>query len=254
MKHLYKISVPILFVFFAKLNSYCQVINIERFRVSKDTTGLFGELGLGGTLIKSSSDITILESNLLLEWKNKKDLFLLIANYNILTGDGIDLIDEALLHIRYNYILSQRWIWEVFLQLQKNELLNIQSRKLIGTGPRVILLNKKPIKIYIGSLMMVEFEDEIATPNISHLDIRNSSYLTLKLHLLETVELSSTSYFQPLFYVKKDYRVLNQSSLKLAAGKHFLFTINYNLLYDSKPALGIFPESLKLTTGITYKF
>jgi hypothetical protein len=230
-----------------------QVVNVERFRIKSDTTGWFGEIGLSGTLIKSSSDVFLAESNLQVECKRKRDLYLFVGNYSFLKGDGTSLIDEAMLHIRYNLKLNKRWRWEAFTQFQQNEILHINTRFLLGTGPRFKAADTKTIRIYIGSLLMYEYEEESVDPKQIHIDGRSSSYVSFNVKLFNAAEIISTTYFQPLVKNLDDYRFLNQSSLRTEISKHFFISINYNFLHDRKPATGIFPESSKFTTGINYK-
>ena len=239
--------------FFINSIGYSQIINIERYRINSDSTGLFGEINFNGNFINSSIDVLIVESNAILELKRKEDLFLFISNFNFIKSDNSRLVSEKLFHIRYN-IKVEEWLrWEAFIQFQKNEILNIQHRLLIGTGPRFKIVDVKKLKIYLGSLVMYEDEIENIYPNIEHQNLRSSSYFSFLLKLWDKIDLSSTTYIQPLVSTINDIRILNQSRLKLDVNKHFSISIKYDRLYDSMPSTGIKSTNSTFTTGIGYR-
>lgn len=233
--------------------TWSQLVNVERLRIKTDTTGWYGEIGLAGSFVRSEKNVTAAEANLLAEYKRKNDLLLLFSNYSFLFGDGQQLIDEFMVHCRYNIKQNKYLRWEAFVQAQQNEILNIKSRFLVGIGPRFKLFDNKKVRLYAATLAMREVEKENTDNQIVHADYRSSSYLSFTIQPFENAEIISTSYYQPLFKGIEDYRFLNQSSLVIGAGKHFKISINFYYLYDSKTAEGIVPINSKLTTGISYK-
>lgn len=235
-------------------NTYGQLLNVESMRIKTDTTGWFGEVGLNGAYVQSASTVLQAEARGLIEYKGKKALILLLGNYNILTGDGADLIDEYMLHLRYNYKINKWLRWEVFGQLQQNEILSIHERILVGTGPRYKLADNKKMRLYLGTLVMREFERESDPEQTTHDDYRISSYLSFNITPAENLEIVSTTYYQPKTSDFTDYRLLNQNSLLVKAGKHFIFSINFQFMYDAAPAHGIQNRTSKLSTGLGYKF
>ncbi len=231
-----------------------QLLNVESMRIRTDTTGWFGEVGLNGAYVQSATTVVQAEARGIIEYKGKKDLILLLGNYSILTGDGADLIDEYMLHLRYNYKFNKWLRWEVFGQLQQNEILNIHERILVGTGPRYKIADNKIMRLYLGTMIMREFERESDPEHTTHDDYRISSYLTFNITPAENLEIVSTTYYQPKTSDFTDYRLLNQNSLNVKAGKHFVFSINFQFMYDAAPAHGIQNRTSKVSTGLGYKF
>lgn len=248
-----------IFIFFSYLCTIslsAQVINVESLRIRTDTTGWFGEVLLGGQLKNSETKVISANFKSVLEYKAKKSLFLFTGNYNFLAGNKKKLTDDFIAHLRYNYKLNS-WIrWELFAQIQQNEILKIQERWLTGTGPRLKLTDREKFRAYLGILAMFELERESndANSGSNHRDWRNSDYFSFTIDLSETLDLISTTYYQPLFSDMSDYRVLTNSELNVKAGKRFSVSISYILLYDSKPVSGIVYTDTSLSMGLKFVF
>jgi len=230
-----------------------QILNVESLRIRSDTTGWFGEAGLGGNYIRSETKVVQADARAFVEYKALKDLIILTGNYNLLIGDDQKLVDEYLAHLRYNRKLNTWLRWEAFCQYQQNEVLLIGQRILAGTGPRFKLFDEKTFRSYLGLLVMYEHEEEKGEQALIHNDLRGSGYLSFNVALGNDLELISTTYYQPRLSGWRDYRVLHQNSLNLKAGKHFIFTVNYFLLHDSRPVAEIIRTNSKLALGFIFK-
>lgn len=238
------------FSFIAK----AQIVNIERARMQSDTTGWMGNAGASLALTKNVQQVFTTDVDAHLQYKSKKSLYLLLGSYGFLKGAGTKLIDNTFFHLRYNYKINRTLRWEAFTQLQQNIITAIKSRFLIGMGPRFKLLSTKIIKLYAASLLMYEQEKENTAPNIVHNDIRSSSYVSFTITPNKQLEIISTSFFQPLLNNWNDYRILNQASVRVKAGKKLGIRINWNYLNDSYPVNGIPSVNYTLSTGIDYDF
>jgi hypothetical protein len=136
---------------------------------------------------------------------------------------------------------------------QNNVITQIDSRFLLGTGPRFKLSQKKLFHLYVGCLFMYEREIERTIPKITHSDIRNSSYISFTWLPKDFLEVISTTYLQPRVNKLSDYRILNQLSFKIKATPHFSLSLKWNYLHDRFPA-GTAPRSTYLfATGINYE-
>jgi hypothetical protein len=235
-------------------SAYSQIVNIESARMQSDTTGWQGTAGAGMALTKNTQQIFSANIDAHLQYKTRKDLWLLLGDYVLLKSDGQKFISNEFLHLRYNHKLNSWLRWEVFTQLQSNSVTQIDHRFLVGTGPRFKVASSKKFKLYIASLVMYENEKEITEPPVIHNDIRNSSYISLIFLPADNIELSSTFFYQPLLKNFNDHRYFNQSSLTVKAGKHFGLYITWNYLYDRFPA-GVSPKTnYDLRSGIQFSF
>jgi hypothetical protein len=188
------------------------------------------------------------------QYKTAKDIWLIIGNYGFLKAGGEKFVKYRFSHLRFNHKLNGWLRWEIFAQAQDNYITNIDARYLFGTGPRFKLADTKSFHLYIASLFMYEYEKERTTPAIFHNDIRNSSYISFTIRLNEIMELISTTFYQPLLKKMSDFRILNETSLRVKAGKHFGFGIEWNYLHDRFPAGDSPKTTYDLSMGVQYDF
>lgn len=250
----YHRSFTSLFIFCSLLfTAKAQIVNIESARMQSDTTGWLGNVGASFSLTKNTQEVFSSDLDAHVQYKSPKSLYLVLGSYGFLKGAGTRLIDNTFLHFRYNYKLNRLLRWEAFTQVQQNVITGISSRFLIGTGPRFKLRSTKLIRLYAASLLMYEREEETLN-NITHSNIRNSSYVSFTITPNKQVEIISTSFFQPLLDNWNDYRFLNQVSVRVKAGKKLGLKLKWNYLNDSRPVKGIPAVNYNLSTGVDYEF
>lgn len=244
------------FLLFFLMTEYglAQVVNIETARLHTDSTGMMGDISTHFNLTRNNQEIISADINSHLQYKTKKDLFLLIGSYGFLKAASTSIIDNTFFHFRYNRKLNKWLRWEAFTQLQKNAINSIELRYLLGTGPRNKIIERKYIKLYIAALLMYEYERETKETGLIHRGLRNSNYVTISLWPMPNVELVTTTFYQPLLKDVKDYRILNQVGLKVKAGRHFGVSINWSYLYDNRPVSGVPRENYTFGSGLNYDF
>jgi|CXWL01.1.fsa_nt_gi hypothetical protein len=238
------------------LPATAQIVNTESARMQSDTTGWQGGAGLGMSLTQNTVKIFGMEAETHLQYKTSNDrgLWLILGNYNFLKVGSKANISNYFAHFRYNRKINDWLRWEVFTQYQNNDVMQIDSRFLAGTGPRFKLIKNKFFRLYAGSLFMFENEKEKTSPAALHNDWRNSSYISFTWTPKDNIELISTTYLQPLLKKPSDYRLLNQAIFKVKASPHFALSVKWNYLYDRFPA-GIVPRNpYSFSTGIDYDF
>lgn len=247
------IAVILLFFYYSKVSSVnAQIVNIEKARMQSDSTGWLGNASAALSLTNNVQQVFTTQVDAHMQYKSKKSLYLILGSYGLLKAAGTSLIDNTFLHLRYNYKLSKVLRWEIFTQLQQNIITDIQSRFLIGTGPRFKILSNKVLKLYAASLMMYEQEKETNAAAAVRRGARSSSYISFTLTPNKELEITSTSFFQPLLSNWNDYRILNQVNIRVKAGKKTGMNLNWNYLNDSRPAAGI--PSVNYTLGMGFDF
>ena len=244
----------LLFVLCFSLSSSAQILNVESLRRVTDTSGFSGTTSLRFSLKRNTRDFFTIASNIHLQYKMNPHLILFKTDVAFESIEGQQLENSLITHIRYNYRLSERIKWEVFLQGQNNKITLISFRGLLGTGPRFKLSTSEKYKFYLGTLVMYEYEslDDGITP--IQRDFRGSAYLSFSLYPLETINFSSTTYYQPQFSELNDYRISSQSTLLISVFKKIAFLVNYTFTYDTFPAVGIPNSQFEFTTGLAYSF
>lgn len=232
-----------------------QIVNIERQRISSDTTGWFGQAIASFSGSKSTKSILSVASATLLEYKSRstKDLWLLITELSLVKSDSEKFSNSGFGHLRYNRKVGKVVRWELFTQIQYNSLTKIDQRILGGTGFRFKLTPYDEARFYFGVAYMYEYE-KLLDPEVYNKDHRASSYFSFTLMPTETVTMTSTLYAQPLLRDATDYRISNESTLVVAITKKFSLNVSFKYAYDSRPPEGVPLNTYSFSNGLELQF
>jgi len=242
------------FVYSFLSTAQSQIVNIESARMQSDTVGWMGSMGAAVCFAQNTEKIfqANLESHIQYKTSNDQGLWLFLGNYGLLKIGHDRFVSDGLVHLRYNRKVNEWLRWEFFSQYQNNFVTQIDSRILLGTGPRFKLIKLKNFRLYAASLFMYEREKERTSPAILHNDARNSSYISFTWLPHENIEMVSTTYFQPLLKQFSDFRILNQITFSVKATPHFGLSVRWNYLHDRFPAGNAPRTTYNFGTGITY--
>lgn len=246
------------FIFACSLFSYqnvsAQILNAESLRKVSDTSGFSGAGSANFALKRNANEIILLASSLHIQYKNNNHLALFKGDFSFQKVEDNDFDNAGIAHIRYNYKLTPSIAWEAFSQAQYNRVNLIESRVLLGSGPRFKLSTSEKYKLFLGTLAMFEYEEVADGITGTLRDMRGSAYFSFSLYPKENLSIISTTYYQPKFAAFEDYRISSQTALAVGLFSDFSLKIGYTFTYDAFPAIGI-PNSLyDFTTGIAYTF
>ncbi len=247
------VLIIVLFFFFSLTASAQLIVNVENSRIQSDTTGWKGDFGTSFGITQNVQQIISVNATAHLQYKAKKDMYLFLANYNFLRGNNQELTNNMFYHLRYNRQLTPVLRWEAFTQWQQNNITNIDLRSLVGTGPRFKVHESKRVRLYAAALAMYEYEKD-KNPKQIHRDMRSDNYVTVTYKPNQIFDLTSTTFYQPLFRQFSDFRILNQITFNIKATKHVSVSINWDYSYDAFPSVGTPQVNYTLTNGFSYTF
>lgn len=245
----------IILSFSVSLKTNAQIVNVESKRVVTDSVGWAGSLGGDFSLTRNTSSVLSANAFATVQWKTKRNLYLLLGDYSFLRGAEQNFIDQAFLHIRFNHKITPFTYLEAFTQFQNNKITKINQRFLWGLGLRFKLNpTAEKMKMYLGVSAMYEFEEEATEPVLYDRHFRNSTYFSFTWKPNKIVTLVSTTFLQPRLDKPSDFRLLNQESLEMAITQKLSVTMTWDFLYDTTPAEGVPDMNYVFKTGILYKF
>lgn len=186
-----------------------------------------------------------------LQYKTTKNLFLLLGNANYTSSNTQKFVNNGFLHFRYNTKLFKTLRWEAFTQLQYNNLLLVKQRFLLGTGPRVKLLDKLNVRVYAGVAAMYE-QEQYKTVQADEHNLRMSNYISWTISQAKKLSFTGTVYYQPLANHWADYRVNAQSSLSIFLTEKLYFRNTLNFMYDEVPAETAVSKVYNVMAGVGY--
>jgi hypothetical protein len=235
-----------------------QVINIEAERIKTDTTGWAGSAEIGTHIYKNNFVLYDISSNIHVQYKTKKSLFLLLNNISFISVDNPGSEDTpfenaGFQHFRYNYKITDKFVWEAFVQGQYNEALGIDWRFLTGTGPRYKVIGQDKFRLYVAALYMFEREKNPEFTDAINVN-RMSSYVSFTIAPNDKFNLVSTTYYQPALSDFSDYRISSVTNLKIYLSKRFYWKSDYNILFDTAPAEGIDATVYSFNNGVGLEF
>lgn len=250
-----KIS-ALFFTFFIQGVLFAQLVNIESSRIQSDSIRKAGNANVSFSYQKNNGKpLTQLKTSAVfqLKTKNLKDIFLILGSYDFSKTRNQQLSNAAFGHLRYNRFINNTIKYELYTQIQANQLLNLRSRYIAGTGLRFKFVKEKIFTLYVGISSFYEYEESIETTRVFRNDFRMSDYLVLSFKFPKNLgELTSTTYYQPLYDRFSDYRLSNQTMLSINFTKNFAFTSSFSYTFDQNPPIGISTETISFTNGIRY--
>lgn len=251
------ILITILFSIFS-CSAFAQIVNIEDKRgVLADTSGWLGYVDLKFNLVENGNSVISIHGNLRLEYLRNRHTFLGLTNYNLGKVGGNEFINQGFQHLRYNYKVKKRMIWEAFTQAQYNEKIKLQLRWLLGTGPRFEITKTEKNRAYLGVLYMYEYDEEVSKEdNLEeyHRDHRLSTYFSFSVQPHKHMSIAGTTYFQPVLNDFSDLRVSSQTTLNFDINNQWAFSSAFSITYDSDVPEGVVHTIYQWTNGLRWNF
>lgn len=240
------------------LSAKSQLVNIESQRIQTDSIRFAGNFTTAYNYQETNNiPLAILKSALIFQGKSKslKHIFLLLGSYDLSKSGQLKLSNAGFGHFRYNYKINKTIRWELYNQLQFNELLSLKYRYIIGTGARIKLNKDQVFKMYIGVSAFYEYEQIRDAQKTINQNARFSNYFVLNIRLpKERGEIISTTYYQPLIAKFNDYRISSQTTLALNITKKLSFTSSFMYFFDQLPPDDVDKKMIQFENGIRLTF
>lgn len=253
MKRLHSILLIVLLCSSAVL---AQIVNIEEQRIkgTNDSTNWYGHLRGGASLVKVQQQSLQLNGQVKVQYKSAPHIALLLMNINLLRAGNQDFARQAFAHLRYNYDISERWIWEAFAQVQTSPIQLLEQRDLLGTGLRWRLLKSKDgrQRIYLGAAWLWE-QNRFSEPFTNSSWHRSSNYISTTFRPGKKVLLVQTTYWQPVIGYIRNYRFSSDWLLKIELTKKLSFTLDYEYSIDKNLPPGAPNETYLWRNGLSWQ-
>ena len=252
MKIIYTILLTLIYS-----TAFCQV-NIESIRGNSKSKGLYGEVQTSLELQKGNVNAKSYSINQILHYKNKNHHVLFKSSANKGYQDESLFRNNAFFHIRYTNMFFKHLGYEVFSQTEYDEFKDLKIRQLNGSGLRLEFNTyDNVIKIAIGTGLMLDYE-KLTYESTTH--ARSTSYasITKSFDTEGSNLITAVTYYQPLLFNYKDYRINNEINLRSSMIKSKEYSLNlivsFNYLYDTVPAIKIQNTDILMKTGLSFSW
>ncbi|MFB9863128.1 DUF481 domain-containing protein [Rufibacter immobilis] len=256
------------FLFLCCISASGQILNVEKARVEKDSSGYFtGKLGLNLNLFnratghEGATDHYIgLTGSGNIGYVSENTTYLLLGSYNYVRLRGATQIETGYVHGRVTFNRKERLSYEAYAQAQYDYNRGLELRVLGGAGIRYALVQKENIRVHLGTGAMFEHErwhnleeDRYIMKDIPKL----SNYASVRLPLNPFLELNTIHYYQvgydqPAGMTR--HRFSGDISIVAKINNRFQLTTNYSHTYENRPIVPIPNYLYSLTNGIQLSF
>ena len=233
-------------------------VNTEKFRLDNNKKGFSGNITFGLNVTAGNSEYVNFEPSLRLNYNTTNFTNFIISSYNrkqsnVKTDKEYLLVHKGFTHIRSTRLLNMYVSIEVFGQFEFNDFIRLEQRFLTGTGVRLESLQSlKKIELIFGIGGMIEKEIyDICETSL----FRSTNYLTFTWKFTNYGLLTSTTYFQIVPYILKDFRIISENTLMIKLTSWLTLGIDIKLRYDNDQIVGVKKKyDFELSNNLTIVF
>lgn len=242
-----------LFLFFLSLNSFSQVVNIEKKRTANSKDGLQGNVDFSLNIMENNNSIIQGKNTVKLQYYKGKNLFLFFNDITLTRVNNNRYQNDGYQHLRYNYSFSKGpFVAEAFAQHQYNTVRKIKQRVVSGLGPRIRIVEKDTFRLFFGPLSMFEYQ-ALTTDSIT-MKARMSCYVSVGWNFSKWLAINDITYYQPNYADFSDYKVATEASLLIRITDKLSLKSMLELSYESKPPPGVKNLFYSLSNGLSFFF
>ncbi len=267
-------GVLLLLLFMTAGTAEAQILNIERVRVSRDTTDYWtGRGSLDFSMFNRNAGKNNPNNYLSLTGKadvayiSKQHAYMLFNNLNYVlinyaSGEERNTVaNNGFSHLRVNLFHRRRLSYEIYSQYQYDDARGLNTRLLNGGGLRIALLRSDDVSLYLGSSLMWEHEswrdpEEAGLVHLSDL-AKSSNYISTRARISESVSINSIFYFQtgydPLVSSFR-HRVSGDIAVTAKITKVLSLRTGFNCTYENQPIVPVTKFIYSITNGIELAF
>lgn len=258
MKKLYAITLLL------PLLNYSQILNIERFKIEKDTAKSFMFKATAGVDVYNRSASAESPVNLFgysvdinAMYYPKKHAYIAVGKLDYLRINEDDFLNFGFLHGRVNLFRENNINYELFAQYSFDNFRGLEPRVIAGGGIRKNLIKNEALTFVLGVGLMYENErwihpTEGNVVNVSFL--KSSNYLSFRYTLNEFLDLNTMNYYQVGYdngISSFRHRISSITTLNTKITSKFSLTNSLEINYEDKPIVPITKFIFAFSTGFS---
>lgn len=229
------------------------IISIRPVDVGESALGWQRQISTAFGTTRGNSDTDKYNAGIRVQYDRKNSLLTFNADYSYGKANNVKNINKSYIHLRNIQGITPDVVFETFTQAQKDEFQKLNLRVLFGIGPRIRFSeSKKWGNLYLGLSAIYSLEKQKERSQDKY--TLGSIYISHRLAINSSVDVTYTGYYQPRFKDMDDYHVLQNAQLKVKLIEDFslLYTAQHN--YDSNPIVGVKKSDVSQTLSIAYEF
>lgn len=229
-----------------------QIMNIEKYRLDKDTSKIWmGNIGFGVASKKQQNTVNQYNANLNITYLSKHHSYMAINYFNLQQLNKASFISEGYAHIRLNFYRKNLISYEPYAQYQYDLGRGLLFRNLYGMSCRLNLFRNRSKeakdKLNVGIATGLMYEEEFWKGNVlrfaeegdsTHAHtrfIKSSTNIFVKAALHEKITLYGTIYYQARFEKFTYPRIVSDIQLVFKITKSLSFSTQFASTLDYLP-------------------
>jgi hypothetical protein len=160
-------------------------------------------------------------------------------------------------HVRHDYRLTRVLWWEEYAQIESDRFRRVTLRELVGTGPRVGIVQSSNVQVFYGISYMYEHTDldtEQAGGRGEGAAHRVSNYVSASLEVHDRIVLSNVTYCQPRLDAPSDVVVLSVSSADFTVTPLLHSRLDATVRHDSVTPADVHATDAELKSSLELIF
>jgi len=242
----------ILFIFIkccVLITAKSQVVNIESRRVDNNEAGFHGQGEIWFNYIKNLNTILIFGLRSSVQYVKDEHRFLIVTDASFAESNSNNIESTGYEHLRYNYMVNERFAWEAFGQVFFSRQMRLYPRYTMGAGPRYQLLRNDSMRINIGGSLMFEHES-LQNPDEQYSSERLTVYLSWVLLRYYNLSFDWMWMVQPRLRDFNDFRVQSELRMDIRINARSRVRLTGSLLRDTRQPVGVPERFLNTRIGI----
>lgn len=254
-------------LFLISFSSSAQILNIERYRLEKDSTKNLMIKATAGLNIFNRSAAADAPVNLFgYKWDinsmyhTGKHAFILVSNFDYLRINDNDFLNFGLLHGRAVYNREKKMNFETYVQYSFDNFRGLAPRWIAGGTYRNKLVKSERLTLVLGLGALYEnetWEDPINEGFVQVSFIKSANYISLRWSINDFVDLNLVNYYQVGY--DRDIsafrnRISGTANINTKITDRFSFNNSFEYSYEDKPIVSITPFIFAIRSGISFDF
>jgi hypothetical protein len=233
------------------------ILNVERLQ-GEEVSGLNGEFAGRFRMASGNTDFLQVGGDLGVGYLITHHWVRVYAGAEHLDQRGKGILDNRYLHLRYNFRFSDRFRTFHFFQIQSNENLLLDQRRLWGTGLRYRVLQGTGSRLELGSGLMLE-KEQLNEAKLGPVDeaettsVRMSNVAVGSGTLGDGRRWVTVVYYQPNVDRFNDYRLSAEAGLEIELVSTLRLDVSLTWRHDSRAPANLKDDDVGLSTGIRYR-
>lgn len=240
-------------------NSASSQINTEKYRkYYTDETGFLFNLATTFSIKAGNTEYSAYKGGGRIDYNGKKFDTFLVGSFEYKTTEEKKLENQGFLHWRGITHITDRTTWEVFLQKQYDEFIDLNARDVAGSGIKyrvVEFVSKKDstntVDMNISTGLMYEKENyNLDGGTINQYHWRSTNFVSFDWLVRKKLNLTGVLYYQPALDDFNNFRIASEAGFEFAIARsvHFIFALSYR--YNNKPTTDVKKFDLSIDNGI----